>query len=67
MGLVLCEGDVFVLMVDDWINCIVSVVFVFGFLFVFENVGILGLDMISVGDVFGLMIWENVDDGFLVL
>jgi polysaccharide export outer membrane protein len=65
-GSVLREGDAFVLTVDDRINRIASVAPALGFSSAFENAGVLGSDTISAGDVLGLTIWENVDDGLLV-
>jgi polysaccharide export outer membrane protein len=60
------EGDAFVLIVDDRVNRIASVSPALGFSSSLENAAILGSDVISAGDVLGLTIWENVDDGLLV-
>jgi polysaccharide export outer membrane protein len=65
-GSVQKEGDAFILAVDDRVNRIASVTPALGFTSEFENAGILGSDTISPGDVLGLTIWENVDDGLLV-
>ena len=65
-GSVLREGDAFVLTVDDRVNRIASIAPALGFSAAFENAGVLGSDTISAGDVLGLTIWENVDDGLLV-
>lgn len=65
-GSVMREGDAFILTVDDRVNRIASVSPALGFASTFENAGLLGSDTISAGDVLGLTIWENVDDGLLV-
>lgn len=65
-GSVLREGDAFVLTVDDRVNRIASVTPALGFSSAFRNAGILGSDTIRPGDVLGLTIWENVEDGLLV-
>ena len=65
-GSVLREGDAFILTVDDRVNRIAGVTPALGFSAGFENAGLLGSDTISPGDVLGLTIWENVDDGLLV-
>ena len=65
-GSVMREGDAFVLIVDDRVNRIASVSPALGFSSSLENAEILGSDVISAGDVLGLTIWENVDDGLLV-
>jgi polysaccharide export outer membrane protein len=65
-GSVMEEGDAFVLVVDDRVNRIASVTPALGFAAGFRNAATLGSDTISPGDVLGLTIWENVDDGLLV-
>lgn len=65
-GSVLREGDAFVLTVDDRVNRIAGVTPALGFSAAFESAGLLGSDTIQPGDVLGLTIWENVDDGLLV-
>ncbi len=65
-GSVLREGDAFVLTVDDRVNAIAAVAPALGFSSAFINAGALGSDTISAGDVLGLTIWENVEDGLLV-
>ncbi len=65
-GSVLEQGDAFVLTVDDRINRIAAVTPALGFSSGFENASIMGSDTIRAGDVLGLTIWENVDDGLLV-
>ncbi|MDG1377378.1 MAG: polysaccharide biosynthesis/export family protein [Yoonia sp.] len=65
-GSVMEQGDAFVLIVDDRINRIAAVTPALGFSAGFANAAVLGSDTISAGDVLGLTIWENVDDGLLV-
>ncbi|MEL6570631.1 MAG: polysaccharide biosynthesis/export family protein [Pseudomonadota bacterium] len=65
-GSVLEQGDAFILTVDDRINAIASVAPALGFASGFRNAGTVGSDTIAPGDVLGLTIWENVDDGLLV-
>ena len=59
-------GDAFVLRVNDRINRIAAVAPALGFSTGFKNASILGSDIIRAGDVLGLTIWENVNDGLLV-
>lgn len=65
-GSVMREGDAFVLLVDDRVNRIASVTPALGFAASFRNAGVVGSDTIRPGDVLGLTIWENVEDGLLV-
>jgi len=65
-GSVMQEGDAFILTVDDRINRIAGVTPALGFSAGFEGAGVLGSDTIQPGDILGLTIWENVDDGLLV-
>ena len=65
-GSVLEQGDSFILTVDDRINRIASVAPALGFAEGFRTASQLGSDTINPGDVLGLTIWENVDDGLLV-
>ncbi|SDE43554.1 polysaccharide biosynthesis/export family protein [Limimaricola pyoseonensis] len=65
-GSVLRQGDAFVIAVDDRVNRIAGVVPALGFAATFEQAGLVGSDTIQPGDVLGLTIWENVDDGLLV-
>ncbi|WP_208349246.1 polysaccharide biosynthesis/export family protein [Pseudaestuariivita rosea] len=51
--------------VDDTVTRHANVIPQFGFPNSFKNAGIVGSDLISPGDVLGLTIWENVDDGLL--
>jgi len=48
------------------VNAIASVTPSLGFSAGFRNAATLGSDTIAPGDVLGLTIWENVDDGLLV-
>lgn len=64
-GSVLREGDAFVLAVDDRINRIAGVTPALGFSDEFLGSSVMGSDTIRAGDVLGLTIWENVDDGLL--
>lgn len=65
-GSVLEQGDAFILTVDDRVNRIAAVAPALGFSAGFRNAATLGSDVINPGDVLGLTIWENVDDGLLV-
>ena len=65
-GSVLEEGDAFVFTVTDRVNRIAAVTPALGFNAAFRNAGQVGSDTISAGDVLGLTIWENVDDGLVV-
>ena len=65
-GSVMKGGDAFVLTVNDRINRIAAVAPALGFSTGFKNASILGSDTIRAGDVLGLTIWENVNDGLLV-
>ena len=65
-GSVMEQGDAFILIVDDRINRIAAVAPALGFSSGFANAAVLGSDTIRAGDVLGLTIWENVDDGLLI-
>lgn len=65
-GSVLEDGDAFILTVNDRINRIASVTPALAFSAGFSGAGLVGSDTIQPGDVLGLTIWENVDDGLLV-
>lgn len=65
-GSVLREGDAFILNVDDRVNLVAGVSPALGFSSGLINAGQLGSDTIQPGDILGLTIWENVDDGLLV-
>ncbi|MGR3795474.1 polysaccharide biosynthesis/export family protein [Vannielia sp. SX4] len=64
-GSVLNEGDAFVVAVNSRVTAATSVTPVLGFSKAFLNAGRIGSDTIRPGDVLGLTIWENVDDGLL--
>lgn len=64
-GSVLQEGNAFVVTVDDRISRATAVVPPLGFTSAFKNASQLTSDTIRPGDVLGLTIWENVDDGLL--
>ena len=65
-GSVLEDGDAFIFTVTDRVNRIAGVTPALGFSAAFRNAGVVGSDTIRPGDVLGLTIWENVDDGLLV-
>ncbi|WP_298842616.1 polysaccharide biosynthesis/export family protein [uncultured Roseobacter sp.] len=65
-GSVQQEGDAFVVEVNDRVTRATAVVPALGFSDTFQNAGLMGSDTIQAGDVLGLTIWENVDDGLLV-
>lgn len=65
-GSVMEQGDAFVLVVDDRVNRIAAVTPALGFSAGFTNASVVGSDTIRAGDVLGLTIWENVEDGLLV-
>lgn len=64
-GSVQREGDAFVVVVNDRVTRATAVTPALGFSKSFRNAGLVGSDTISPGDVLGLTIWENVDDGLL--
>ncbi|MHA6324972.1 polysaccharide biosynthesis/export family protein [Roseivivax sp. CAU 1753] len=64
-GSVQREGDAFIIAVNDRVTRATALVPSFGFSEQFKNAGVLGSDIISPGDILGLTIWENVDDGLL--
>ncbi|WP_317625511.1 polysaccharide biosynthesis/export family protein [Rhodalgimonas zhirmunskyi] len=64
-GSVQRNGDAFVVSVNDRVTRATAVVPALGFSADFKNAGQLGSDTIRPGDVLGLTIWENVDDGLL--
>ncbi len=65
-GSVLEGGDAFIFTVTDRVNRVAGVTPALGFSAAFRNAGVLGSDVIRPGDVLGLTIWENVDDGLVV-
>ena len=64
-GSVQRQGDAFVVAVNDRVTRATAVTPALGFSDAFVNAGILGSDTIRPGDVLGLTVWENVDDGLL--
>lgn len=64
-GSVQREGDAFIVSVNDRVTRATAVQPALGFSEEFRNAGVLGSDTIRPGDVLGLTIWENVDDGLL--
>ncbi|WP_083097358.1 polysaccharide biosynthesis/export family protein [Pseudophaeobacter leonis] len=64
-GSVQKEGDAFIVSVNDRVTRATAVVPALGFSESFVNAGRLTSDTIRPGDVLGLTIWENVDDGLL--
>ncbi|MFK7745976.1 MAG: polysaccharide biosynthesis/export family protein [Roseobacter sp.] len=64
-GSVQQEGDAFVVEVNDRVTRATAFVPALGFSDAFINAGQIGSDTIQPGDILGLTIWENVDDGLL--
>ena len=64
-GSVQKEGDAFIVSVNDRVTRATAVVPALGFSQAFQSAGQLTSDTIRPGDVLGLTIWENVDDGLL--
>jgi polysaccharide export outer membrane protein len=64
-GSVQQDGDAFVIAVNDRVTRAIAVVPALGFSQQFQNAASIGSDTIQPGDVLGLTIWENVDDGLL--
>ena len=64
-GSVMQEGDAFIVSVNDRVTRATAVVPALGFSEQFQSAGLVGSDTIQPGDVLGLTIWENVDDGLL--
>ncbi|WP_299281096.1 polysaccharide biosynthesis/export family protein [uncultured Tateyamaria sp.] len=64
-GSVQREGDAFIVSVNDQVTRATAVTPALGFSDAFKNAGLIGSDTIRPGDVLGLTIWENVDDGLL--
>lgn len=59
------QGDAFIVAVNDRVTRATAVVPALGFDGKFQNASIVGSDTISAGDVLGIAIWENVEDGIL--
>lgn len=64
-GSVQRSGDAFIVVVDDRVARATAVTPALGFTDAFLNASDLGSDTIRPGDVIGLTIWENVEDGLL--
>ena len=64
-GSVQREGDAFVVTVNDRVTRATAVVPALGFSRSFQTAGQLTSDTIRPGDILGLTVWENVDDGLL--
>ena len=64
-GSVQQDGDAFIVSVNDRVTRATAVKPALGFSDAFKNAALLGSDTIRPGDVLGLTIWENVDDGLL--
>lgn len=64
-GSVQREGDAFVISVNDRVTRATAVAPALGFSEAFLNAPQIGSDTIQPGDILGLTIWENVDDGLL--
>ncbi|MBT3139856.1 polysaccharide export protein [Phaeobacter gallaeciensis] len=64
-GSVQKEGDAFIVAVNDRVTRATAVVPALGFSDSFKNASQLTSDTIRPGDVLGLTVWENVDDGLL--
>lgn len=64
-GSVQKEGDAFIVSVNDRVTRATAVTEALGFSQSFKSASTLGSDTIRAGDVLGLTIWENVDDGLL--
>jgi polysaccharide export outer membrane protein len=64
-GSVQQEGDAFIVSVNERVTRATSVVPALGFSESLQNAATLGSDTINPGDVLGLTIWENVDNGLL--
>lgn len=61
------KGDAFVVSVNDRVTRATSVTPALGFSSAFTGAGLVGSDQVNPGDVLGLTIWENVDDGLLAI
>lgn len=64
-GSVQKQGDAYIVAVNDRVTRATAVVPALGFSSSFTSAGRLTSDTIRPGDVLGLTIWENVDDGLL--
>lgn len=64
-GSVQKQGDAFIVSVNDRVTRATAVTPALGFSETFKSASTLGSDTIQPGDILGLTIWENVDDGLL--
>ncbi|MGB3402579.1 MAG: polysaccharide biosynthesis/export family protein [Microcoleaceae cyanobacterium] len=64
-GSVQKQGDAFIVEVNDRVTRATAVVPTLGFSDSLVNASQIGSDTIRAGDILGLTIWENVDDGLL--
>ncbi|RVT84524.1 polysaccharide export protein [Rhodobacteraceae bacterium CCMM004] len=64
-GSVQRQGDAFIVTVNERVTRATAMVPSLGFPAAFRNAGVVGSDTIRPGDVLGLTIYENVDDGLL--
>lgn len=60
------QGNAYIVTVDDRIAQATALNPSYGFPRAFSNAGLVGSDTIRPGDVLGIAIWENVDQGILV-
>lgn len=66
-GSVQKEGDSFIVSVDDHVTRTTAIEPVLAFPAALNNAGVIGSDTVRPGDVLGMTIWENVDDGLLAV
>ncbi|MEZ5778153.1 MAG: polysaccharide biosynthesis/export family protein [Paracoccaceae bacterium] len=59
------SGNAFIVPVDQEVARLTSSIPALGFSSQFQKAGLVGSDSIQAGDVLGLEIWENVDNGLL--
>lgn len=64
-GSVLQKGDAFIVSVNDRVTRATAVSPGLGFNRAFQSAGVVGSDQIRPGDVLGITVWENVDQGIL--
>jgi len=64
-GSVQKQGDAFIVSVDDRVARATALVPALGFSDAFIRAGSVGSDTIHAGDVLGVTVWENVEDGIL--
>jgi len=64
-GSVQKQGDAFIVSVNDRVSRATAIVPALGFSEAFTSAGQVGSDTIRAGDVLGVSIWENVEDGIL--